>query len=134
MLTSRELPPTEWPRLDGTELERMWPVLDPDHATVVVVEDEAGMIVGTWAVMAVVHAEGFGVSLAHRQDSRVLRLLMKTGHRVMARLGIASFVTAASTPEMATYLTRLQGIELPARFFTVPLRGTFGRIASTKET
>ena len=55
-MTSRVLPPDEWPRLQGTEAETLWPHLSADNSRVLVVEQD-GAIVGTWVVMRLVHVD-----------------------------------------------------------------------------
>ena len=131
MLTARELPPDEWWRLDGTELGKTWRLLPTDKATVVVVENEDGQIVGTWSVMLIVHTEGLGVAPPYQSRGRVARLLLREGAKVVRRLGASQFVTGAATMEMVNYLDRLGGVEIPARFFSVPLDGPMARV--TKE-
>lgn len=55
-MTTRVLPPAEWPRLDGTLLETIWPTLNPAYAEVIVVERD-GAIVGGVALLTTLHAE-----------------------------------------------------------------------------
>ena len=130
-LTVRELPSAEWPRLQGTELGSTWEALPADRATVIVVENEDGLIVGTWAILSIVHTEGLGVAPPYQHRGRVARLLLREGAKIMRRLGVTSFVTGAATGEMADYLDRMGGIEIPARFFSVPLEGRLAHV--TKE-
>jgi hypothetical protein len=60
-MTRRILPAAEWSRLVGTELENVWPHLDPDRSVVIVVEDE-GQIIGCWSAFDVLHAEGIWIA------------------------------------------------------------------------
>ena len=55
-MTTRILPPAEWPRLEGTLLEGVWPTLRPDYAEVIVVERD-GAIVGGMVLLTTLHAE-----------------------------------------------------------------------------
>jgi len=130
-LKARELPPEEWSRLQGTDLDSTWPLLSPNRATVIVVENEDGLIVGTWAILSIIHTEGLGVAPPYQHRGRVARLLLREGAKVMRRLGVTSFVTGAETCEMADYLDRMGGTEIPLRFFSVPIEGRLARV--TKE-
>jgi len=55
-MNDRILPPEEWSRLNGTEAESVWPMLNPGSARVLVVE-EGAEIVATWTFLTVLHAE-----------------------------------------------------------------------------
>jgi len=126
-LTSRELPSHEWDRLAGTALAETWPQLSPDHTRVVVVEDEAGAIVGTCAVMTWVHAEGFSVAPAYRRKGMVWRMLLHALGDVSRDVGVDAMVAGSDSPEMTDYLTRLGASALPASFFVVPMNGFFSQ-------
>lgn len=132
MLTARELPPDEWWRLDGTELGDYWRLLRADRATVIVVENAQHAIVGTWAILSLVHTEGLGVAPPYQGQGRVARLLLREGAKVLRRLGVSSFVTGATSLEMVDYLQRFGAQEIPARFFAVPVAGVYGRLTKEK--
>lgn len=55
-MTTRILPPQEWPRLASTLLASVWQSMNPAFCEVIVVED-GGEIVGSVALMNVLHAE-----------------------------------------------------------------------------
>lgn len=118
-LTTRVLPPAEWPRLSGTELEAVWPHLHPNTGTVLVVEDD-GQIVGTWALMYVRHAEGCWVSPDHRGKTGVARRLL-LGMRELA--GDGPLFTAAMSDDVREMLGRLHAQKLPGDHYVLNLGG-----------
>jgi hypothetical protein len=73
-MTTRILPPDEWHRLTGTELGGV--PLDPANAVVVVVEEDED-IVGRWAFLRVIHAEGFWIAPEHQKRVAVFRHLLR---------------------------------------------------------
>ncbi len=81
-VTTRILPREDYGRLAGTELEAVREQL-PESASVVVVEDD-GEIVGCWALMPVLHAEGVWIAERERKRGRValrlLRAMSDTAH------------------------------------------------------
>ena len=104
-MTTRILPAEEWPRLVGTELETLWPVLDPRRAQIVVVEQEA-TIIGCWALLVVAHVECLWIAPAHRRRGRVFARLI-AGMRSLARAeGFRAVGTAACTAETRDLLVK----------------------------
>lgn len=85
-MTSRVLPPSEWPRLSGTLLERVWPSLDPATSRVVVVE-QGGVIVGTAALFQEWHFEGAWIAPERRADVSVGRHLLRAARHVVGEVG-----------------------------------------------
>lgn len=75
MITSRVLPEDEWPRLAGTELETVWPHLDPSSACIRVVED-GGRIVGHAVLFSAWHLESAWIAPEYRRGVRVGRRLL----------------------------------------------------------
>lgn len=119
-MTTRLLPPADWARLAGTELETVWPHL-PASARVIVVEDEAGAIVGCWALFSCVHVEGVWVAPEHRARTAVARRLL-VGMRHEARdLGAQSVVTGALTDDVRQLITGLGGKALPGDLYVIPV-------------
>lgn len=59
-MTTRLLPPDEWPRLETTLLASVWRTLNPAYAEVIVVEQD-GQIVGSVALLSTLHAECLSV-------------------------------------------------------------------------
>jgi hypothetical protein len=101
-MTTRVLPPEEWPRLEGTLLASVWPTFNPQFAEVIVVEDQAGAIVGSVALLTVLHAECLSIT----GQAGVARALWKAlGERVAAAGGTAVWGAALEAP-MQRLLTR----------------------------
>ena len=124
MLTTRELPPEEWPRLAGTDLAAWLPRMDPGRFTVLVVEDEQGAIVGTWAFLLVLHAEGFWIDPAHRRTGGVVRGLLRAAMDIARERGESWVFTGAEKDDAALdrYIRRLGGQEMPIRSYVLPVR------------
>lgn len=119
-LTTRLLPPGEWPRLSGTELESVWPALDPARAMVLCVEED-GRIVGTWALIHVIHAEGVWIAPDRRQGGEVARKLW-VFMRMMARALSARVVaTAALSDDVRALLNRPGVVKLPGDHYTIEI-------------
>lgn len=60
-MTSRILPPEEWPRLDDTLLASVWRTMRPECSEVIVVEQD-GVIVASVALLLTLHAECLSVT------------------------------------------------------------------------
>lgn len=116
-MITRELPAEEWSKLSGTELETVWPVLDPHSATVVVVE-EHDQIIACWTAMAVTHLEGIWIAPAHRKGSVGGRLLRAMMDLLRAR-SIKTVVTAAMSDEVRGLIEHFGGSELPGSHFVL---------------
>lgn len=121
----RLLPHEEWPRLAGTELEKLHPHLAPDMAQILVVE-EGDSIVGTWAIYPQVHAEGVWIDPAHRAKGAVAKHLMQGLAQVLAHFETSGFVTSSVSEEVTTLIKSLGGEELPGRHFVVPAPHSVG--------
>lgn len=116
-MTTRTLPREEFGRLVGTELEAVAPILPP-AATVLVVED-AGQIVGCWALFPVWHAEGLWIAPAHRGKGGVARRLL-AGLRTAAHAqGARAVATAATDERVESMLDRLGAVALPGVHFSM---------------
>lgn len=120
MLSTRELPSAEWPKLAGTELEAVWPILTPE-AKVIVVEDEAGAIVGCWALMQFWHAEGVWIAPAYQKRTSVARRLWLGMRGLAAQAGVARVITAAADDQIVALLDK-HGIKLPAQEYVLCLQ------------
>ncbi len=110
-MTTRILPHEEWPRLTGTYLEPLWPLLKPETCSVIVVEED-GEIVGTWVLMSVFHVEGFSA-----KNGAVIRRLLKAMKAEAATHGVQTVVTASTSEVITDFLKRMD----PQ---TVPINGT----------
>ena len=113
-MTTRILPPDEWPRLDGTYLEPLWRQLSPSRAMVFVVEKD-GAIIGTWVLMTVLHVEGFS-----SQNAAVTLALLRAMKAEVDGQHVPTVITGADTTEMEGYLKRLDPhlMEIPGKQFT----------------
>lgn len=102
-VTRRILPPSEYHRLVGTELETIAPHLPP-HAQVLVVEDATGAIVGSWAGFFLFHAEGIHIAPTHQRRAAVARHLWKGMREIAKSLGVQAINTAAASAEVSALL------------------------------
>lgn len=119
-MTHRILPREEWAKLAGTEAGAFAPLLPPDAASVLVVEDN-GQIVATWALVSMLHAEGLWIAPSHRGRFGVVKRLL-SGMRAMARsIGATSVQTASVSPDVTSFIERLGGSPLPGQMFILPM-------------
>jgi N-acetylglutamate synthase-like GNAT family acetyltransferase len=119
-MTSRVLPVEEWDRLVGTEAD-VCRGLDPAHTHVLVVED-SGAIVGTWALTRVVHAECLWIREDHRKRGGVgrrLLALMRSGARAM---GAGPVWTGAMSDEVRMLIEHFGGTRVPGDSYLLPMR------------
>jgi hypothetical protein len=121
-MTTRMLPPEEWPRLAGTEAETVWPLLDPAVAQVVVVEDGA-RIVGTWIVVPVVHVECCWIAEDYRKTGSVARRLLRGMREAVSLWGASSVMTGAVSDEVRALIAKLHGRLVPGEQYVIPLNG-----------
>lgn len=70
----RELPSAEWHRLEGFGHFATCPLPNPAYATILVDEDEDGVICGSWFAHTVVFLEGLHIDPAHRNPGAARRL------------------------------------------------------------
>lgn len=117
----RLLPVSEWPRLIGTELETIWPILDRETARVIVVEDDYGNIIGAWAGFPLFHAEGVSIRRDHQGKGAVARLLLDGMRQTALEAGYRSVITASLDPVIDVMLERLGAVALPGQHYSVPL-------------
>ena len=124
-LTSRVLPFEEWGRLAGTELGPCLGAMQehPGKVQVLVVEVD-GVIVAHWAVLFVLHAEGFWIAPAYRERVGVGRRLWRAMQEAARGFGVEQFWTCADRLEVRTLIVdHLKGFPIPAESFVVSLRG-----------
>lgn len=119
-MTRRILPPEEWCRLDGTELETVWPHLDPARSTVLVVED-GDTIIGCWSFFWMLHAEGVYIDPAYRKQGHVARLLIRGMCEVAEEQQAATVATSATDQSVADFATRLGAMPLPGTHFVITM-------------
>lgn len=120
-MTTRVLPPEEWHRLTGTEVESIVPGLDPAQTAVLVVED-GDAIIGTWVLLRMAHVECFWIDPAHRGKAGVAARLLRSMRALTRRWGTPCPLTAAVTPDVAQMIERLGGIRLPGEHFALPMK------------
>lgn len=125
-MRTRILPPDEWPRLKGTEAEKVWPRFDPSNTRVLVVEDEAGEIVATWALLRVVHAECIWVAPKHRGAFKVARRLLRGLREIAAEWGAKRVLTGSVSPEVTALIEKVGGKPMPCDLFVLPVDGAIG--------
>lgn len=117
-MTTRILPPAEYPRLVGTELETVWPVLPPS-ARVIVVEDEHGAIVGCWSLFLSVHAEGVWIAPGSRARGTVARRLLEGLAEQLEDIGADAFMTGAVDDGVRRLIQKLHGTPVPGEQFVI---------------
>lgn len=118
-MNTRLLPPDEWPRLVGTELETVYPRMTPGLDAVMVVEDE-GEIIACWASILMRHLEGVWIAPAHRgKSSAARRLLVGMGKYV----GGGGVMTGAGSEEVRAMLERLGAVKVPVDQYVFALGG-----------
>jgi hypothetical protein len=121
-MTSRVLPPAEWPRLAGTELAPIISAMGGDTTTVFVVEDDTSEIVGCWSLLTCAHMEGLWIAPAHRRAASVLRRLMVTMRKTLEERQIGAVWTSAMDDEIATIVKACGGMDVPGKHFVVPVQ------------
>jgi ribosomal protein S18 acetylase RimI-like enzyme len=104
------LPREEWARLDGTELETVYPVL-PDDAEVVIVEDD-GRIVACWAAFNRTHVECVWIHPSYRKRVSVARRLLVGMFDLLRRRHVKVVNTASCSDEVSRLLLKLGAVEL----------------------
>lgn len=117
-MTSRILPSEEWPRLAGTELESVWPVVDPKRVQILVVED-GDQIIACWGVFPTVHLEGVWVHPDHRKRSGVARRLLRSMRKLLTG-SVDPVITGSVSPEVDQLIAHLGGIALPGTQYVLP--------------
>lgn len=120
-MTTRILPHAEWGKLRGTEVEPLIPGLNPLLTHVLVVEDAADMIIGTWVLVYLPHVECFWIDPTHRGKAGVAARLLREMRRLLHVCGVGCPITGSATPEMTAMITRLGGVKLPGEHFALPL-------------
>jgi hypothetical protein len=115
-LSMRVLPPEEWSRLQGTEAEHLWPVLDPATAQVLVVERDH-MIVGCWTLMTVLHVECLWIAPTDRGRGGVARRLLRFMREMATAAGFRTVVTSAMSDEIRALLAHVNAVPIPGDFY-----------------
>lgn len=121
----RILKPEEYGRLDDAEHLQIWPYVNPADTVVVAVENNEGRIVGQMTVTKMTHFESVWIAPEYRGNPAVVRALLGESILVAEATGVKWVVCGAEdgNERMESYLRRLHGAPLPARFYAVPIRG-----------
>lgn len=125
-MIARLLPPDEWPKLAGTELETVWPHLDKAKAKIVVVEHEDGTILACWSLFPIWHVEGVFVHPGHRGRGRVAKRLVDYMGAVCQHEGITHVVTGCISDQVRELLEHFNAVEIPGQQFTIPVSALTG--------
>lgn len=125
MLTVRRLPPPEWSRLVGTELEHVWPLVPVADTDILVVEEGGcgGSIVGCWAVIRYTHVEGLWIHPDHRKRGRVGARLYSAMISFVRGRGVKAVLTGAVSDEVRRLITHAGGTKIPADCYVLPIGG-----------
>lgn len=119
-MTARLLSHSEWPTVPGPFLPSVLTDVSPDGCQVFGVE-KGGEVVGTVAVMTVVHLEGLWVHPEHRGPG-IVRSLMEAAARAAKETTRHGWVFACiGSEEMAGYVERSGGTEVPVVLYVLPL-------------
>lgn len=117
-----ECDPSQWPeRLKGTALLQAVPHLARSGARVVVVEDDAGTLIGVWALLSVLHAEGVWINPAHQRKGAVARKLWTMMTRFVRESGASGVVTGADSEDIARLLERHGAQKLAMTSYVLPM-------------
>ena len=104
-LTTRVLPPDEWPKLAGTDLAAMTGTLREALASVVVVERD-GVIVGCWALVPALTVHGLWIHPDQRK-SRAGWVLWQAMKDLVRSRGCRAVLTTAQSPDVRELLTHV---------------------------
>lgn len=120
-MTSRILDPSDWHRLVGTEVEHVWPLLNPEQTQILVIEDE-GEIVGTLTLVSIWHAECLWIHPDYRKGCGVMRRLIDGMWNTAHRLGAKRLWSGSLSDATTNILHRLGAHEIPGRSFSFPVK------------
>ncbi len=127
-MTTRALTLDEWrsdewrAKLSGSEVGKALDSLGP-RTIVMVVQDNAGAVIGSWAALHVLHGECFSVAPAHRGKAAVARKLLRAMANVAQHFEFTSIWTAAEDDDVARMVRRLGGVPVTAQSFVMPVKG-----------
>lgn len=114
-MTSRWLMPDEWPKVAHTELGPALALLNPALTRILVVED-GDEIVGCWALMPMMHAEGLWIAPAHRGKGAVLGRLWKALTGQARRMNLATVLTSSMSEDVTAILEARGAKPFPASY------------------
>lgn len=126
-MTSRLLPPDEWPRLTGTLLETVWPNLDRTSSAIAVIEDD-GQIVGCVTLFHGWHLEGAWIAPQYRRKVSVGRRLLLAARAMCDYVGATEVFMMARSAQGRALCERLgTATHLTCDHYAVLLGGANGR-------
>lgn len=120
-MRTRVLEPEELGRLDKTG-QPLFPDVRPEDVSHVVVEDDAGKIVGALRVVNVRHFEGAWVDPAHR-NAGVVRSLLSMAEAVAVCRGSRWVFAGAADERMRDILARMGARRIPMDTWVLKLGG-----------
>jgi hypothetical protein len=121
-MTSRLLPREEWSRLEGTEAAPLAGAPPGFPAEVLVVEDEQGDIVATWALITRHEVEGLWVRPDQRLGRAAGRRILREMMALVRSRDILVLRTATDREEVVRMVERLGGCEyVGMRHFAFPV-------------
>lgn len=119
-MRARLLLRSEWARLEGTELAAVVAAAgDGDDLRIVVVEDDAGALVGAWALFPVWHVEGLWVAAEHRGRGAVARRLLDGMRHLWRMVGARAVVTASCSEDVTQLLKHVGASALPGTHYVL---------------
>lgn len=121
-LVTRVLPPEEWGRLDQAGAETIWPLLDPERAQILVIEDR-GEIVGTLTLMSVLHAECLWIKPSHRRGYGVIKRLLDGMWAGARAEGVQALWSGSLSESVTNILHRIGASEVPGKSYVFPVKG-----------
>lgn len=125
-MTTRILPPEEWPRLAATDFGPILDRLNREAVTIVVAEHQ-GAIVGCWGLITFAHVEGLWVAPAYRRrGGRVLVRLWNAMRELAMGRHIDVVYTGALRGDVQRLLASRQAEALPP-MYALPL-APLGRV------
>jgi len=82
---------------------------------VIIVAEDDGVIIGTWAATDIVHLEGFWIHPDHRKKSRLPVRIVHTMVNTLRELGVTGTMANVrhGDTETASYVRRLGMVQLP---------------------
>jgi len=123
-MKTRILRPDEWGRVPINEMPSLLPFVAPQNIAIIVVEDDAGEIIGMLSALRVTHLEGLWVKPEYR--GRMVAWDLYRQAMALAGVRDESWVVggAADGDEtMDGLIRRCGGNPLPLRFYSMPVGG-----------
>lgn len=117
----RELPPAEWHRL--AELPEWGADFHPDPAEFkILIAEEAGEIVGSWAATRLWHLEGFWIAPSQRKRTFLPVRLMAAMRKFLDGFRVKGALCMVSNPLIGDYCRRLGMTKLPVETYQFEVR------------